>query len=116
MPIENFFQTLAVRLLPPAADGLAVSILLKFTDLDANYLITIKNSVFNYFKNKEQVADTTLTVSSADFKKLIMGLVDGPTLMTEDKLEIAGNIDVMLNFSLLFDQFPRRFPLVTPRD
>jgi alkyl sulfatase BDS1-like metallo-beta-lactamase superfamily hydrolase len=116
MPIENFFQTLAVRLLPPAADGLAVSILLKFTDLDASYIITIKNSVFNYFKNKEQVADTTLTVSSADFKKLIMGLVDGPTLITEDKLEIGGDIDVILKFSLLFDQFPRRFPLVTPRD
>ena len=116
MPIENFFQTLAVRLLPPAADGLAVSILLKFTDLDASYIITIKNSVFNYFKNKEQVADTTLTVSSADFKKLIMGLVDGPTLITEDKLEIGGDVDVILKFSLLFDQFPRRFPLVTPRD
>ena len=53
MPIENFFQTLAVRLLPTAADGLAVGILLKLTDMEDNYLITIKNSVFNYFKNKE---------------------------------------------------------------
>ncbi|MBT5333897.1 MAG: MBL fold metallo-hydrolase [Gammaproteobacteria bacterium] len=116
MPIENFFQTLAVRLLPTAADGLAVGILLKLTDMEDNYLITIKNSVFNYFKNKESAADTTLTVSSADFKKLIMGITDGPTLMSENKLDIAGNAQVMLGFAQLFDQFPRRFPLVTPRD
>ena len=116
MPIENFFQTLAVRLLPTAADGLAVSILLNFTDMDANYLVTIKNSVFNYFKNKDTAANTTLTISSADFKKLIMGLTDGPTLMAEKKLEIAGDAKVMRSLSQLFDQFPRRFPLVTPRD
>ena len=116
MPIENFFQTLAVRLLPTAADGLAVSILLNLTDMDANYLVTIKNSVFNYFKNKDTAADTTLTISSADFKKLIMGLTDGPTLMAEKKLEIAGDAKVMRSLSQLFDQFPRRFPLVTPRD
>jgi alkyl sulfatase BDS1-like metallo-beta-lactamase superfamily hydrolase len=116
MPIENFFQTLAVRLLPTAADGLTVGILLKLTDMEDNYLITIKNSVFNYFKNKESAADTTLTVSSADFKKLIMGITDGPTLMSENKLDIAGNAQVMLGFAQLFDQFPRRFPLVTPRD
>ena len=116
MPIENFFQTLAVRLLPTAADGLAVSILLNLTDMDANYLVTIKNSVFNYFKNKDTAADTTLTISSADFKKLIIGLTDGPTLMAEKKLEIAGDAKVMRSLSQLFDQFPRRFPLVTPRD
>jgi alkyl sulfatase BDS1-like metallo-beta-lactamase superfamily hydrolase len=116
MPIENFFQTLAVRLLPTAADGLAVSILLNLTDMDANYLVTVKNSVFNYFKNKDTAADTTLTISSADFKKLIMGLTDGPTLMAEKKLEIAGDAKVMRSLSQLFDQFPRRFPLVTPRD
>jgi alkyl sulfatase BDS1-like metallo-beta-lactamase superfamily hydrolase len=116
MPIENFFQTLAVRLLPTAADGLAVSILLNLTDMDANYLVTIKNSVFNYFKNKDTAANTTLTISSADFKKLIMGLTDGPTLMAEKKLEIAGDAKVMRSLSQLFDQFPRRFPLVTPRD
>ena len=116
MPLENFFQTLAVRLLPAAADGLAVSILLNLTDMDDNYLVTIKNSVFNFFKNKDIAADTTLTIASADFKKLIMGITDGPSLMSDNKLEISGDLAVMLNFSQLFDQFPRRFPLVTPRD
>jgi alkyl sulfatase BDS1-like metallo-beta-lactamase superfamily hydrolase len=84
--------------------------------MDDNYLITIKNSVFNYFKNKDTAADTTLTISSTDFKQLIMGLTDGPSLMSENRLDIAGNTQVMLGFAALFDQFPRRFPLVTPRD
>ena len=115
MPLENFFQTLAVRLLPSAVDELNVSILLNLTDAQDNYTIAIKNSVLNYFKNKNTRPDTTLKISSTDFKRLIMGLVDGPTLMSENKLEISGDLQVMLNFSQLFDQFPRRFPLVTPR-
>jgi alkyl sulfatase BDS1-like metallo-beta-lactamase superfamily hydrolase len=45
-----------------------------------------------------------------------MGITDGPSLMSDNKLEISGDLAVMLNFSQLFDQFPRRFPLVTPRD
>ncbi len=115
MPLENFFQTLAVRLLPSAVDELNVSILLNLTDAQDNYTIAIKHSVLNYFKNKNTRPDTTLKISSTDFKRLIMGLADGPTLMSENKLEISGDLQVMLNFSQLFDQFPRRFPLVTPR-
>jgi alkyl sulfatase BDS1-like metallo-beta-lactamase superfamily hydrolase len=116
MPLENFFQTLAVRLLPSAADGLNIKILLDLTDTADTYTIAIKHSVLNYFKNKTLQADTVLELSSADFKKLIMGLVDAANLISNNKLTISGDATVLLRFTQLFDQFPRRFPLVTPRD
>ena len=50
MPIENFFQALAVRLLPEPALDLDLTLKFVFTDLEAEYLLTVKNSVLNYSK------------------------------------------------------------------
>ena len=44
-----------------------------------------------------------------------MGLSDAPTLMGEGKLAIDGDAGVLLALAGLFDQFERRFPIVTPR-
>ena len=64
MPIENFFQVLAVRLLPEAALDVDLRIELVFTDLASRYLLSVRNSVLNYFKNaKHPEPQVTLTIS-----------------------------------------------------
>jgi alkyl sulfatase BDS1-like metallo-beta-lactamase superfamily hydrolase len=117
MPIENFFQTLAVRLLPEAALNLDLRIKLVFTDLNTDYLLTVKNSVLNYFKaitNAEP--QVTLTLETMDFKNLLMGQAEAATLLENQRLTIDGDAERLLALRELFDQFPRRYPLVTPRD
>lgn len=117
MPIENFFQALAVRLLPEAALDLELTLELIFSDLDARYLISVKNSVLNFFKDPaEMEAQASLTVNSMDFKNLLMGELDAATLLEDQRLTISGDPSRLLLLKELFDQFPRRFPLVTPRD
>lgn len=116
MPIENFFQVLAVRLLPAAVAGRRIRLQLHFSDLDCSYLLVIENSVLNYFKDRlDDAADATLTLSALNFKRLLMGLSNAPQLITEGQLEIAGDPETLLGLKTLFDQFPRRYPLVTPR-
>ena len=116
MPIENFFQVLAVRLLPAAVAGRRIRLQLHFSDLDCSYLLVIENSVLNYFKDRlDDAADATLTLSALNFKRLLMGLSNTPQLITEGQLEIAGDPETLLGLKTLFDQFPRRYPLVTPR-
>jgi alkyl sulfatase BDS1-like metallo-beta-lactamase superfamily hydrolase len=117
MPIENFFQTLAVRLLPEAALNLDLRIKLVFTDLNTDYLLTVKNSVLNYFKaitNAEP--QVTLTLETMDFKNLLMGQAEAAALLENQRLTIDGDAERLLALRELFDQFPRRYPLVTPRD
>lgn len=117
MPIENFFQTLAVRLLPEAALNLDLRIRLVFTDLNIDYLLTVKNSVLNYFKARRNAEpQVTLTLETMDFKNLLMGEADAATLLKSQRLTIDGDAERLLALRELFDQFPRRYPLVTPRD
>jgi alkyl sulfatase BDS1-like metallo-beta-lactamase superfamily hydrolase len=117
MPIENFFQTLAVRLLPEAALNLDLRIKLVFTDLNTDYLLTVKNSVLNYFKASTNAEpQVTLTLETMDFKNLLMGQAEAATLLENQRLTIDGDAERLLALRELFDQFPRRYPLVTPRD
>lgn len=117
MPIENFFQVLAVRLLPEAALDLDLRIELVFTDLNSRYLLSVRNSVLNYFKDaKHTQPQVTLTISSLDFKNLLTGATDAAALLEKGRLEIDGDASRLLSLRDLFDQFVRRYPLVTPRD
>lgn len=117
MPIDNFFQTLAVRLMPEPAEGLALSIQLNFDDLNCSYLLSIRNSVLNYFKDRqERDCDAGLDVTSVNFKRLLMGLTNAAELIGDEQLRISGDATALLKLGELFDQFPRRYPLVTPKD
>jgi len=78
--------------------------------------LSIENSVLNSTENRQmEEAGATLHCASLDFKRLMMGLSDGATLLQEGKLKIDGDAGVLLQLGGLFDQFERRFPIVTPR-
>ncbi len=116
MPLANVFQLMAVRLSPRAADGVTLAINLQFTDLNEGWLLSINNSVLHAFPDRQQPdAAATLTCSSVQFKRLMMGLTDAPTLITAGELQIDGDGSALAQLSDLFDRFPRRFPIVTPR-
>ena len=113
--MKNMFDSMSVRLNGPRAEGLVISINLDFADLDPWHL-SIENSVLNSTENRQvKDAQATLKCSSLDYKRLMMGLSDGPTLMQEGKLQIDGDAGVLLQLAGLFDQFERRFPIMTPR-
>lgn len=115
MPIEHLFKTMAVRLNGPAADGVTLHINLDFTDAEPAAM-SVENSVLHAFPGKPHEAPTaTLKISTLDFKRLMMGLTDAGTLMENSALLINGDANALADLAGLFDQFERRFPIVTPR-
>jgi alkyl sulfatase BDS1-like metallo-beta-lactamase superfamily hydrolase len=115
IPLENLYQILAVRLNAQRADGLSLQINLNFTDSDPT-LLSIKNSVLNTFPGKQLGdANATLTISELDFKLLMAGQKDGATLIGDGALKIEGDASALMQLAGMFDQFERRFPIVTPR-
>ncbi len=117
IPIENIFQVMAVRLLPEHAADQDLRLLLHFSDLENDYLLQIKNSVLHYFAAKSGVgSDAQLSLTSAHFKQMIMGQVGAAELIEQQHLTVDGDVNALLQLGSLFDQFPRRYPLVTPRD
>ena len=82
-----------------------------------HYLLSIRNSVLNYFKDPANTEpQVSLTIASLDFKNLLMGATDAATLLGKDQMTIEGDATRLLSLRDLFDQFVRRYPLVTPRD
>ena len=115
IPIENLFQIMAVRLLPEAATE-DMRLYLQFSDLEHDYLLQIKHSVLNYFTCTSEVqADAQLALQSLHFKQLIMGQVTAAELIEQQQLTVDGDVNALLRLGSMFDQFPRRYPLVTPR-
>ena len=114
IPIDNFLQSMAVRLLPAAVAGKDLSLNLQFIDLQRDYVLTIKHSVLNYFPDRQQAnATATLSITASDFKLMMMGITAGVDLMSEGKLSISGNAGALQGLANYFDSFPRRYPLVT---
>ena len=115
IPMKNMFDTMAVRLNGPRAEGKILSINLSFSDV-ASWHLLIENSVLHARENQQSdSAQATLKCESLDYKRLMMGLSDAATLMQEGKLNIDGDAGVLLELAGLFDQFERRFPIMTPR-
>ncbi|MFT4713909.1 MAG: alkyl sulfatase BDS1-like metallo-beta-lactamase superfamily hydrolase [Candidatus Azotimanducaceae bacterium] len=115
MPIYNLFQTLAVRLNSKQADGLILHINLNFTD-QAPMQLSIENSVLNTFPNKQHPSPAaTLGIATLDFKRLMLRLTTAPELLEAGTMTIDGDAMALAKLGGLFDQFERRFPLVTPR-
>lgn len=115
MPLENLFQTLAVRLNSDKVDGLVLHLNLVFKDSPAT-LLSIENSVLHAFVGKQHAAPhATLNISGVDFKRLMLRLADGPQLFASGAMTIDGDVNALARLAGLFDQFERRFPIVTPR-
>ena len=115
MPLDNLFQTLAVRLNSKQADGLILHINLKFTD-QAPMQLSIENSVLNAFPNKQHPEPAaTIEIATLAFKRLMLRLTTAPELLEAGAMTIDGDVMAFAQLGGLFDQFDRRFPLVTPR-
>ncbi len=116
IPLTNLFQAMAVRLNGQKAAGITLNLNLNFTDLDEEYLLSIENAVLHAFADRStESPDATLQMSSIDFKMMMLGVTEAAVLLEEQRLVIDGDILALAKLAELFDQFDRRFPIVTPR-
>ena len=117
MPLEDLFKALAVRLNAERAVDAGMRLNLLFDDLPSPWLMTIERCVLHAFEGRQtSTPTTTLKISSRNFKRLMLGLTSGSELLNDGALEMTGETATLANLAALFDQFDRRFPLVTPRD
>ena len=116
IPLANLYQIMAVRLNADRADGVTLKINLAFNDSE-HTLLSIENSVLNAFSGRQSDdAAATLKISQLNFKLLMAGQKAAANLLTDGELEIDGDAGALIQLSGLFDQFERRFPIVTPRE
>jgi alkyl sulfatase BDS1-like metallo-beta-lactamase superfamily hydrolase len=116
IPMENLFQIMGVCLNGPKAAGKVLSFNISFTDIKETYLMTVKNAVLNVFSGKQDPkANAKVNLSSQDFKFVMLGIAKAVDLIAAGNLTLEGDAAALIDFVGLFDQFKRRFPIVTPR-
>ncbi len=115
MPLEQMFQLLAARLNPAKAVDLSIN--LQLTHPDSTWLLSIKHAVLNVFKNRsDERAAATVRTQTLAFKRLMLDLTDTATQRDEGSLILDGQQEAVDTLKGMFDEFNRRFPIVTKRD
>jgi len=116
-PVEKFFDSMAVNLNGPEAEGTELIIEINFTDLSQRYLLTLENSVLHHralSSSEELEVNTKLSLTRALFIKLIIGEAGLNDTLFSDDLNIEGSkLDLISFFSLIEKQLGT-FNIVTP--
>jgi alkyl sulfatase BDS1-like metallo-beta-lactamase superfamily hydrolase len=115
MPLANLFEAMGVRLngTRAAEQNLEINVHLKAGE---PVLLDIENGVLHaHFGRTSSAAPLTIEATELAFKRLLLGLSDPIELIQSGEVILSGDAQVLVHFRSLFDQFERRFPIVTPR-
>ncbi len=118
-PIPKFLETLAVSVEPEKAAGKDLNIELAFTDIDQIYLLSLRNSVLNFYQLPNSNLDSsepsaTLRLTKRIFLELISGQSDLKTILFSDELSTEGSRRDLLRFFTSFSTNTSNFPIVVP--
>ncbi|GAA6130574.1 alkyl/aryl-sulfatase [Halopseudomonas sabulinigri] len=108
------FDYLGVRLNPEKAAGKDLTLNLRFTDLEQDYTLTVKNSVLNYKAEAAEEPDVSLTISKADLDDIQLGVATLEEQVANGKLKIEGRQEAFTEFLGMLDTFEFWFEMVAP--
>ena len=118
LPVAAIFDTLAVSLNGPRADGLTLDVLWHFTDVSETHSMQLTNSVLHHQQWTEEgakpKAQASLTLTRAVLLALFAGAADLPGLIQSGALQISGDIPALRQFFTLFDRPDAQFGIVLP--
>ena len=107
-PIEKFFDSMAVNLNGPDAEGESLRIEIQFSDLARRYVLILHNSVLRYQeldKDQNSDASATLTLTHPLFVDILVGDAGLKETLFGDDLSIEGSaLDLLAFFSLIEKQ------------
>jgi alkyl sulfatase BDS1-like metallo-beta-lactamase superfamily hydrolase len=114
-PVSNFFDSMAVRLNGPDAEGKKLNIKISFTDINESYLLSLNNSVLRHKKvDTNTPADATLNLTQPLFVDIIIGKAGLKDTLFGDELSVEGSTLDLISFFGLLDKPKGTFPIVTP--
>jgi alkyl sulfatase BDS1-like metallo-beta-lactamase superfamily hydrolase len=108
---EQIFDSLAIRVNGPSSWDLDLTVDLTFTDLPANYRITLRNGVLVYRKVAADPASATVTVK-LDGKLRLLAAAFGD--FSSPGLELSGDESALQTLLSALDEPDPSFNIVTP--
>jgi len=114
-PVSYFFDSMAVRLNGPKAEGKKLTVRISFTDLDESYDLRLENSVLHHQKASLQLQpDVTLKITHDLFVRMLVGQLGIKEMVFSDDLSVEGSKLDLVSFLRLMDKPSANFNIVTP--
>ncbi|MBN9001667.1 MAG: MBL fold metallo-hydrolase, partial [Rhizobiales bacterium] len=115
LPLDTFFDLLAVRLNGPKAIGKTAVLNWVFTDTGEIFVLNLENCALTHrFGQRAEHADATLTLTRATLNAIMLTQTTFPEAVGAKKIAIDGNPAKLLELLGLFDTFSPSFAIVEP--
>lgn len=115
LPLDLFFDLMAVRLNGPKAAGLDMKINFSFIDTGEQAALHLKHGVLNTRMGQQHAkADATINLSRADLNRIILNQTSFTKLMRKGAVNVDGSLLKLRKFMSLQDDFDYWFNIVTP--
>ncbi|MCP4474952.1 MAG: hypothetical protein GY821_10395 [Gammaproteobacteria bacterium] len=115
MPLNLFYQFLAIHLNGEKAAGNHIIINWHFPDTEQQYVTDIDNAVLHYNKGQSKQANATIRINRDTLDNIIAGQTSFKQAVEEKTIEVKGNQQEVKTFFSLMDKFKFWFNIVTPQ-
>jgi alkyl sulfatase BDS1-like metallo-beta-lactamase superfamily hydrolase len=114
MPIDLIFDSIAVRVDGPRADGRRLTVNWDFTDLDEHWVLGLDHGALHYHQGSAVDADVTLRLPRETFVEILAGLVDMMEALAAGTVSIEGDAGALVDLFGLLEDPDYHFNIVTP--
>jgi alkyl sulfatase BDS1-like metallo-beta-lactamase superfamily hydrolase len=116
LPLDMYFDYMAVRLDGDKAAGKKIVLNWLFTDTGQKYVLNLENSALTCAPDAQAPnADATLTLMRATLDEISLQKTTFAAALESGKIAVAGSRDKFLELLAMLETFPVRFPIVEPR-
>jgi alkyl sulfatase BDS1-like metallo-beta-lactamase superfamily hydrolase len=116
LPLEMYFDFMAVRLNGDKAAGKTILLNWRFTDIKQDYVLNLENSALTSIADTQaENADATLTLTRATLDEISLQKSTFASAIQSGQIAITGKREKLVELLEMLDTFPIRFPVVEPR-
>ncbi|MGB9380043.1 alkyl/aryl-sulfatase [Candidatus Binatus sp.] len=116
LPLDMYFDFMAVRLNGDKAAGQTMVLNWRFTDSNQNYVLNLENSALTFVEDMQaDDADATLTLTRATLDEISLRKTTFASALQSGQIAIAGKKEKLAELLEMLDDFPIRFAVVEPR-
>jgi len=116
LPLDLYFDFMAVRLDGDKAAGKTIVLNWRFTDTKQDYVLNLENSALTCVPDSQaDSADATLTLTRATLDEISLHQTTFPAALQSGRIAVTGKVEKLVELLEMLDTFPLRFPVVEPR-
>ena len=114
MPVDMIFDSLAVRLNGPRADGSTFTVNWDFTDISQRWVLGVDHGALHHHRGVDDGAGVTLRLTHGVFVEVLAGVMDIAEALGSGAITMEGDADVLVRLFGFLDEPDFAFDIVTP--